>query len=138
MGGIAAGVKKVACGVNSNVHFHNMASRHAEMDALNKIKNKRELPKVVDIFVVRFAKGGTLGESRPCCHCLQSLAKSRLRIKHVYYSTNDGSIVREKFDTMMESPLTYISSGARVCDEDKWLNKSPGPINNDKKKIDKF
>lgn len=90
-----------------------MASKHAEMDVLNKIYKKRELPKVVDIFVVRFAKTGTLGESRPCYHCLMSLAKSHLRIKYVYYSTTDGFIVREKFSTMIDSPLTYISSGAR-------------------------
>lgn len=123
LGVIAVGVKKVAYGVNSNTNFHCMPSRHAEMDALNKIKNKRELPRYVDIFVIRLAKNGTLGESRPCFHCLEALEKSRLRIKYVYYSNNDGLIIKEKFNTMKESPLTYVSSGMRTIDN-KWKTRN--------------
>ncbi len=90
-----------------------MPSKHAEIDALNKIKSWKNIPKQIDLFVVRFNKIGLLSESRPCLNCLQTLEKSEINIKHVYYSTNSGIIVREKFKNMKISPLTYISSGVR-------------------------
>lgn len=105
---------KIAFGINSNISFQYMPSRHAEMDALNKIKRKRELPRYVDMFVIRISKNGSLGESRPCIHCIQMLEKSRLTIKHIYYSTNNGTIVREKFNNMKNSNIIHISSGMRT------------------------
>lgn len=90
-----------------------MPSKHAEMDALNKIKKWKNMPKCIDMFVIRFNKTGGLSESRPCYHCIDSLEKSKINIKNVYYSNSSGIITKEKFKKMKDSPLTYISSGVR-------------------------
>ena len=90
-----------------------MPSRHAEADAMNKVRFKKNMPRYVDIFVIRLNKLGNLGESRPCYHCLTMMETSGLNIKYVYYSTASGHIVREKFNTMKSNPITYVSSGIR-------------------------
>ncbi len=90
-------------------------STHAEIDALNKLKSKKNinLKNRFDLMVIRISKTGILGESRPCFHCLQTLEKSGVKIHNVYYSTEKGKIVREKFNTMKESKKTTYSSGYR-------------------------
>jgi hypothetical protein len=90
-----------------------MPSRHAEVDAINKMKSRRNIPRYVDLFVIRLNKAGGLGESRPCSDCLKMLETCGLNIKHIYYSTASGTIVREKMSEMANSPDTYVSSGVR-------------------------
>lgn len=90
-----------------------MPSKHAEIDVLNKIKTRKKMPKKIDLFVIRLTKTGMLAESRPCFHCIQEMEKSCLNIRYIYYSTKDGKIAKEKLSHMMNSPLTYISSGVR-------------------------
>ncbi len=103
-GGNQSRWKKVVKGENSE-------KKHAETEALSKIKmNSR---KKYDLLVVRLTRSGKLSSSRPCFHCLCKLEKSGVKIRHVYYSTQDGTIAREKFTEMKDSPLTYISSGHR-------------------------
>jgi hypothetical protein len=61
------------------------------------------------------SKKGEIGESRPCYHCLKSLKKSGIKIKHVYYSTEAKIITREKFKDMINVEIYYVSSGNQVC-----------------------
>ena len=96
-----------------------MPSKHAEIDAINKIKKKKNLPKQVDIVVIKLTKSGQLGESRPCYHCLCSLERSNLNIKHVYYSTKNNTIIREKLADMKYCEHTQISSGMRHAMKNK-------------------
>lgn len=80
---------------------------HAEMDVLSKFsrifsrkRNYKNMKRKVmrDLFVIRIDRHGNLKESRPCCKCLEILYTSRsCRIQYVYYSTSDGTVVREKF-----------------------------------------
>ncbi len=90
-----------------------MPSRHAEVDALLKIKNYRNNPKEVNILVVRINKNGNLEKSRPCKDCIRMMQMSNFVIKYIYYSTADGIIVKEKFSKMMDSSLTYTSKGVK-------------------------
>ncbi len=108
-----AGAKKLAIGTNSNIKFEFMPSTHAEVDAIGKIKNKRNKPKKLDIVVFRFTKSGVLTESRPCYHCLCFMEKCSLDIRNIYYSTSEGTIVKEKLCDMKSNPITCISSGMR-------------------------
>ena len=108
------GGKKLAFGSSENITCRFMPSKHAEIDAYNKIKTYKNMPKKIDIFVIRLTKTGLLSESRPCYHCINSLEKSGLNIKYVYYSTSDGLIVKEIFKTMKYSDITYVSSGMRT------------------------
>ncbi|ATZ80895.1 hypothetical protein BMW23_0849 [Bodo saltans virus] len=104
-------VKKVVLGKSNSNKQYNTPSTHAEIDAYKKLP-KYYASREMNIIVVRFSKSGDLCKSRPCLHCLQTLSNSGIRIKYVYYS-NDGDIRKEKFDTMLESELTSISSGMR-------------------------
>jgi len=47
-----------------------------------------------------------------------------VKINYVYYSTNDGIIVREKLDRMLESELTIVSTGWKIYTNIKLNNKS--------------
>lgn len=118
---------KIACGSSVDyLKYKNMPARHAEMDALNKVSTWKNVPNCVDLLVIRFSKSGLLSESRPCMHCIYFLQNSKLIIKNVYYSNSNGKITKEKFNNMLNSPLTYISSGIR------YLN-----LKNEKKKQSK-
>lgn len=90
-------------------------STHAEIDALNKLKSKKYMSTKTrfDLMVIRISKTGILGESRPCYHCLEKLENSGVKIHNVYYSTKNGLLTKEKFNTMKESKKTVYSSGYR-------------------------
>lgn len=90
-------------------------STHAEINALNKLKDKKInlKRKKFDLLVVRLSKTERLGESRPCYHCLHKLEQSGVKIQNIYYSTRDNIIVKEKFNQMKESEKTTFSSGYR-------------------------
>lgn len=106
-------VEKISYGTNTLEKFRGMPSKHAEMDAITKIRFKKNLPKSMDIVVLRISKNGILGESRPCYHCLHMIEQSNLNIRCIYYSNRNGTIQKEKFKNMKKSELTYISSGFR-------------------------
>lgn len=92
-----------------------MPSRHAEADAFNKLSKRSNLNiKAIDLFVIRLNSISQLGESRPCYHCLCMMEKCGYKINNVYYSTNEGIIMKEKFSGMKNSELTYVSSGIRT------------------------
>ena len=114
----AHSVDNVVLGENSNRRIWGQpVSTHAEMDALRKIykmnSDKAKKFEKCDILVVRISKSGKLGQSRPCYHCLSTLSACDLKIRYIYYSTNEGTIVRERFDGMLESDLTIVSTGWR-------------------------
>ena len=106
-------MKKVVIGINSTEKWRFMPSTHAEIDAYQKIKNCRNNPRQLDLMVIRITKTGLLAQSRPCFHCIDILSKSRLNIKNVYYTTNNGQIVCETFSEMALNPIVYITRGFR-------------------------
>ena len=89
-------------------------STHAEMDVLHKVlKGYTQQPfkDVINlknhvIAVIRFGKDGSLRNSRPCTHCLNTMVK--YNIKKIIYSTEHGEIVTEKPMCMKQ---THVSSG---------------------------
>lgn len=111
---------KIAIGENSTRKSYGYPiSTHAEIDAIGKIYMQSKMrtkkrPIHVDLLVVRVSKTGQLGSSRPCYNCLLSMEKtSFLKIHNVYYSTNDKTIVKEKFTSMLKSEKTHLSVGFR-------------------------
>jgi hypothetical protein len=119
--------KKVAFGSSENIAYKHMPSKHAEIDAYNKIRKYKNMPKKIDIFVIRLSRTGLLAASRPCYHCIDMLEKTGLNIIYIYYSNSSGEIVREIFKNMKSSDETYISSGVRTREyhikEHKLKNK---------------
>ena len=110
--GIYRNGKKLYTGSNHLRNSYNNKcicySTHAEIDVIHKSLRKLnddDLNGCV-IAVVRFGKDGSLKNSRPCNHCLNTM--KFYRIKKVMYSTDDGTIKSEKPEAMEQS---HISSG---------------------------
>ncbi len=103
--------KKVVIGKSNTIKQYNTPSLHAEIDAFKKLPGYY-LSKDLDLIVVRFTQTGKLCSSRPCYHCLKTLSNLGIRIKYVYYS-NEDKILKEKFNEMINSELTTITSGMR-------------------------
>ena len=120
--------KKVACGKSSFVKQYNTPSLHAEVDAYHNLRGYYR-GKELDLLVIRFNSHGDLCSSRPCYHCLKTLTSAGLNIRYVYYS-NNGEIIKEKFNEMMNSELTIVSSGMRLINRTR--NKSPTSSNSSK------
>lgn len=94
--------------------------RHAEMDAIRNLPRngyKGQRITDIDIVVIRVTKGGYVSTSKPCNHCLNHLRRlKRYRIRTVYYSEQDRSITRIKFEKLLEQPR-HVSSGFLHKDE---------------------
>lgn len=84
---------------------------HAEVDALRKLPynfSKRIIS--IDMLVIRTVEGDKLTFSKPCNLCLQRMAnlvKTRYRIRHIYYSDGDGTIVKATFDSLASDKCQY-------------------------------
>lgn len=81
---------------------------HAECDAMNKLppRSSRGRRTHLDLLVVRVNRGGTVGSSRPCAHCVQALQDLPRRgyiLDTVHYS--DQNVIKtEKFSDLIEGP----------------------------------
>ena len=64
-------------------------SLHAEMNALNKLKNKPNILRESDMYIVRIgtnSHNNVLKYSKPCEECRKRIIENKVR--KVYYSTN--------------------------------------------------
>lgn len=110
-------MKKASIGVNCVLLNSTIPSKHAEENALHKLdrlnKYRRFVARsdVIDVFVIRLTKSGVLGYSHPCKNCLIRMNNCKFKIGNIYYSTAEGEIAVEKFQTMLDSPLTRFSKG---------------------------
>lgn len=113
---------KFFIGENSTRQQHGCPiSTHAEMDALRKLMKTKQIPngsqkriEKYDVIVIRISKTNKLGSSRPCYHCICGLMNNPIvKIRYVYYSLNNGKIIREKIDDMLSCELTCMSTGWR-------------------------
>ena len=87
-------------------------SKHAEIDALEKYLRRSDIKqKQVDLLVLGFNRRKEVRLSRPCYHCLLHLEHSNIKIRHVYYRTAVGVLVRESFHSMLDSSNTHICRG---------------------------
>lgn len=90
---------------------------HAEIDAMKKLnkkycskkkgmKNKKK--KQVDLIVIRIGRLGDYRSSKPCQKCLESLVQMKcFKVRYIYYSTKEGTIVKEKFSDLYEKRHEY-------------------------------
>jgi deoxycytidylate deaminase len=75
-------------GGNMLAHGHNRDTRHAEVNALNKLwPNKRKGTTVIS---VRYTRSGYMACAKPCPKCEEYLRKSG--VKTVYYSDDNGEM----------------------------------------------
>jgi len=87
---------------------------HAEENAIRKLpplpRNKK--PKKIDILVIR-ANKTTLGNSKPCLHCLlkmKSLPTRGYVIERIFFSTCDGMIESSSIDELLYNETPHVSA----------------------------
>jgi len=113
-----SGGKNGINGFNSDRELYSGAcyAEHAEMNALKGLIDK---PKggskriiVVDLLVIRTDRHLNLKNSRPCQKCIEcmlNLPKYGYRIRNVYYSNNEGQIVRTTLNELDDSDETHVT-----------------------------
>ena len=103
-------------------------STHAEMDVIHKaLRHNMDLNNCT-IAVIRMGRDGTLKNSRPCNHCLDSMKFHR--IKKIMYSTDDGTIMSERPEDM---GYLHLSSGwSAFQNPERLKNTKKSPYYNKK------
>ncbi len=91
-----------------------MPGIHAEQDAINKLrplKRKHHLQSI-NLLVIRLSKSNKLQSSKPCGNCIEIMKtlpeKKGYKIKHIYYSNDNGEIVKSNLKTL-ENEEQHIS-----------------------------
>ena len=96
-------------------HSENDNKFHAEVNAFKKIKFKNfKCRKSIDLLVLSVSKIGKFGIYRPCYHCLKYLEGKRIKLRNIYYSTDEGEILCEKFKDMLDLGIYYICKRKRT------------------------
>ena len=92
----------VSEGRNSFIENKTCTTIHAEINALEKIKNIKNINSLQkhNLIVIKIKKNGDIGEGKPCSHCIYLLSESKIKITNVYYSTSINFIIKEKFSKM--------------------------------------
>ena len=85
---------------NEFVVVTNNKHRHAEMEALEQMKN------VMDLFLVRLRKDGTPAMSKPCVDCLFVIKQRGIR--NVHYTNEQGTMVTERAHDMVSTHRSKI------------------------------
>ena len=94
-------LKGLSTGYNNYRCYHKHCTTHAEVDAVNKLKqrDKNKKPIKVDIVVIRVSNGGGLCSSAPCNKCEEYMKttaiKKGYKIQTMYYSTTSGEIEKK-------------------------------------------
>lgn len=110
-------VSVLSYGMNKYVDTEGLSpSIHAEYDALIKLphldnKNKKKLC-VVHLIVVRMSKTKKIQTSKPCANCIRHMreisSRRGYKIKHVYYSENDG-IIKTNLANLEKEEYKHVS-----------------------------
>jgi tRNA(Arg) A34 adenosine deaminase TadA len=109
----------ITYGVNSDRIFTNTLHTHAEMDIIRKLQqyaNTKKRP-VIDILIIRINKQNQLLNSKPCSICVNYLCKVKhLIIKNIYYSNQEGNIVKISLKQLLLEQQHYTKRYLRsVC-----------------------
>ena len=89
---------QISTGYNNIRCYQKYCTTHAEIDAINKLKqrDKHNKPLKVNIIVIRVNNSGNLCSSQPCHKCVEYMktvaVNKGYKIKKIYYSTSTGEI----------------------------------------------
>jgi cytidine deaminase len=93
--------------------YGNEPGIHAEHDAINKLKplNRNKHLKNINLLVIRFSKNNKIQNSKPCANCIKTMKtlpeKKGYRIKNIYYSNENGDIVKSNIKKLENEELHY-------------------------------
>jgi hypothetical protein len=91
----------------------NQPGVHAEHDAINRLKplQRKKHLQCVNILVVRLSKNNKIQNSKPCANCIETIKtlpeKKGYRIKNIYYSGDNGEIIKSSIKTLENEKLHY-------------------------------
>jgi hypothetical protein len=112
--GILKKVRILSYGVNQmgdSQGFH--PGIHAEHDAIRKlvpIKKKKRLENI-NILVIRLSGKNKLQSSKPCIYCIKTMQtlpiKLGYKIQNVYYSDNNGNIIKTNLKNLENGEKHY-------------------------------
>ena len=89
------------------------AGIHAEYDAIRKLLPLRRKKRLVsiNILVIRVSGRNKLQSSKPCVNCIDTMKilppKLGYRIQHIYYSMEDGSIMKTNLYNLEKEEKHY-------------------------------
>lgn len=96
---------------------------HAEVHAIKRLPhNFSKRIRFVTIIVIRTDASGNLLNSKPCALCLKHLAaikKNRWGVSTIYYSNEEGNIIKDNFHNLSIDDDKYICKRQRKC-RDKY------------------
>ena len=102
-------------GINKYDNPRGVGTTHAEIDAINHLppqSNKKKLINI-DILVIRTSNCGKIGMSKPCLHCILSMQtlpqKKGYLIKNIFYSNENGNIIKTNLNEMIDNKDFHIS-----------------------------
>jgi hypothetical protein len=91
----------------------NEAGIHAEHNALTKLKPlqfKKNL-EPINLLVIRLSKTNKIQSSKPCSNCIKIIdcipEKKGYKIKNIYYSDNEGNIVKTTLNNLKNEEQHY-------------------------------
>lgn len=93
--------------------YGNEPGIHAEHDAINKLKplSRNKHLKNINMLVIRFSKNYKIQNSKPCANCIKTMKtlpeKKGYRIKNIYYSNQNGEIVKSNINKLENEELHY-------------------------------
>ena len=100
---------------------------HAEEDAIRKLsplKNKRLTN--INILVIRISGKNKLQSSKPCVNCIECMKQMPVRlgysIKNVYYSNDNGEIVKSNINKLENDEKHYTRFYRQIMDKRKYIN----------------
>ena len=86
---------------------------HAEHDAINRLKPlqyKKHLQQI-NMLVIRLSKNNKLQNSKPCANCINNMKilpeKKGYKIKNIYYSDDNGEIIKTSLKNLENEELHY-------------------------------
>jgi hypothetical protein len=96
------------------VHGGTSEPRHAEIDAMLKLPRRRKIHKhqIISMVIIRINNSGTLKNSKPCYNCLMKLQKLYLfgyNLCNIYYSDENGKIIKKKYIDLLNEQNKHIS-----------------------------
>lgn len=95
-------LNSLSVGYNHTRCYHTHCTTHAEMDAIDKLKQREKNKQLckVDLIVIRVNNSGELCSSQPCHKCVNYMhtvaIQKGYKIKNVYYSTSEGIIEKRR------------------------------------------
>lgn len=93
--------------------YGNEPGIHAEHDAINKLKPLRRKKHLenINLLVIRISKYNKLLNSKPCANCINLIKilpeKKGYRIKNIYYSNDNGDIIKTNINNLENEDLHY-------------------------------